>query len=438
LYFPWSEADGFEPSAEPDRLLRLLRDLMSATRHEHALLVAEELVRAAPDHALSHYNHACVLARLRRSDEAFEALDRAVDAGWRNIEHTRLDLDLQSLRSDARFAGLLSRIEALREQERLQPAPLRRQAWPEVANDLDRHVPEILERYQVPGAVVALVRDGEVVWTFGQGVSNRALGTPMDESTRFVLRAPAQLLALIAILKQHEAGHLDLAEVATLVLDARHDEGPGPVLVRSGAGRRTPAPTRLTPSAARDPWSGWSRGGDSATFSLMRLLVEMNSDVGFCDYCEDEILAANGAEATSFGLPRNVEALASGHTRMGTPLPVPPPLARPHTLTTTAGDLALVTASLSADGSNENTTGRLALIRDVAELEKLSGGGLGLRVRAWQAPEGLRVQLTDEAYGLGCLLRWYPEHRDGVVILYNCEGGQEAARRIAHLALGGT
>ena len=51
--------------------------------------------------------------------------------------------------------------------------------------------------------------------------------------------------------------------------------------------------------------------------------------------------------------------------------------------------------------------------------------------------EGIRLQVKGERNGQGCLMRWYPGQRVGVVVLYNAAGGAAAAERIAHLALGG-
>jgi hypothetical protein len=50
---------------------------------------------------------------------------------------------------------------------------------------------------------------------------------------------------------------------------------------------------------------------------------------------------------------------------------------------------------------------------------------------------GTRAQVDDMTSGTGCLLRWYPASRCGVVVLYNSATGGEAAERIAHIALGG-
>ena len=61
---------------------------------------------------LAWYNLACAYARLRRVDDAFRALNRAVDEGLRERRTYEADEDLARLRGDARFSALLERLPA--------------------------------------------------------------------------------------------------------------------------------------------------------------------------------------------------------------------------------------------------------------------------------------------------------------------------------------
>jgi Flp pilus assembly protein TadD len=62
--------------------------------------------------ATALYNVACVHALKGDSDAAFAALDQAIAAGFHHAEHLEKDADLASLRSDARFAQMMSAAEA--------------------------------------------------------------------------------------------------------------------------------------------------------------------------------------------------------------------------------------------------------------------------------------------------------------------------------------
>ena len=59
---------------------------------------------------LAYYNMACAYARLKDIDKAFEMLGKAIDEGFANRNSLETDTDLSSLRTDARFAQLLSRL----------------------------------------------------------------------------------------------------------------------------------------------------------------------------------------------------------------------------------------------------------------------------------------------------------------------------------------
>ena len=115
LYYPHDlRASGADEDADaPETLLRRCLNLHTAMRYEEALAVGRELVARAPDRAVVHYNLACVLTRLRRVDEAMDALDRAIDCGWRNALHAEIDPDLQLLRGRDRFATAIARLRCV-------------------------------------------------------------------------------------------------------------------------------------------------------------------------------------------------------------------------------------------------------------------------------------------------------------------------------------
>ncbi len=56
------------------------------------------------------YNLGCAHALLRQNDPAFDALGRAVDAGFKDVATFEKDPDLESLRTDTRFAALRARM----------------------------------------------------------------------------------------------------------------------------------------------------------------------------------------------------------------------------------------------------------------------------------------------------------------------------------------
>jgi tetratricopeptide (TPR) repeat protein len=106
--------------AEPANMdvLVALGDLYTREgRYKQGLEIDERLVGLHPREPVFHYNLACSLSRLQRTDEAFAALRQAIHLGYVEFEHMSHDPDLANLRSDWRWDQLLA---------------MRREAEPEV------------------------------------------------------------------------------------------------------------------------------------------------------------------------------------------------------------------------------------------------------------------------------------------------------------------
>ena len=78
--------------------------------HERAVGLHEKAAEFGRQRATALYNLACAHALLGRGDEAFGALDRAIDAGFISAGHAEQDSDLESIRDDERFAAALERM----------------------------------------------------------------------------------------------------------------------------------------------------------------------------------------------------------------------------------------------------------------------------------------------------------------------------------------
>lgn len=84
-------------------------------RGEYAkgLAMDERLSKLRPEDRIVYYNLACSLSLLGRVDEAFEALERSVKLGYRELSHMLKDPDLEEVRQDARFGPLCRRLGLL-------------------------------------------------------------------------------------------------------------------------------------------------------------------------------------------------------------------------------------------------------------------------------------------------------------------------------------
>jgi tetratricopeptide (TPR) repeat protein len=85
-------------------------NLAAKGHYARALQIDRRLVRLLPDRDIPWYNLACSYAVLGMIEPAFSALQRALELGYRHLEHLRRDPDLKVLRRDPRFVRLLRRI----------------------------------------------------------------------------------------------------------------------------------------------------------------------------------------------------------------------------------------------------------------------------------------------------------------------------------------
>ncbi len=84
--------------------LQILGDAYTKTgQWDKGLQVDERLARLCPDSSLVFYNLACSYSLLKRIEEAFGALDRAVHLGYRDARWLIKDPDLENIRHDSRF-----------------------------------------------------------------------------------------------------------------------------------------------------------------------------------------------------------------------------------------------------------------------------------------------------------------------------------------------
>ena len=80
----------------------------------------------------------------------------------------------------------------------------------ELAADLDTFVPAGLARAGVPGVSLAVVRDGEILFAAGYGVSDVLTRKPVTRRTVFEVASNSKPVAAYAALKLVEAGALEL------------------------------------------------------------------------------------------------------------------------------------------------------------------------------------------------------------------------------------
>lgn len=79
--------------------------------YEKGLVVDQKLCRLKPEDPLVHYNLACSYALMKNVNASFEALERAIVLGYKDIYHLENDKDLAHLRNDDRYQKLVGKIK---------------------------------------------------------------------------------------------------------------------------------------------------------------------------------------------------------------------------------------------------------------------------------------------------------------------------------------
>jgi tetratricopeptide (TPR) repeat protein len=95
----------------PNRmLLETLGELYTRTgRYEEGLKTDLELTRICPREAIAWYNLACSYALISKKNDALDALTKAIELGYKDVEWMSGDSDLESIHDDPQFRALLKR-----------------------------------------------------------------------------------------------------------------------------------------------------------------------------------------------------------------------------------------------------------------------------------------------------------------------------------------
>ena len=101
------------PAYEPKSFAPSLRDqgtaALTAGKHKEAIELYRAWLAAEPKDGTTLYNLACALALTGKGDEALEAFETAIDAGFDDLDHAERDTDLATVREHDRFRAAVAR-----------------------------------------------------------------------------------------------------------------------------------------------------------------------------------------------------------------------------------------------------------------------------------------------------------------------------------------
>ena len=119
-----SEVNVFDkPTVSDDhrRMLSLMNEAHRRADYDSMAIFSLAGIRLGSDDALWYYNHACARSLQKRIDDALDAMNHAIDAGYTDAGFAEQDSDLAALRADPRYVACLRRMEELREKTPIKP-----------------------------------------------------------------------------------------------------------------------------------------------------------------------------------------------------------------------------------------------------------------------------------------------------------------------------
>jgi CubicO group peptidase (beta-lactamase class C family) len=320
-----------------------------------------------------------------------------------------------------------------------------------------------LAQYRVPGAVVVVVRDDEVVLAKGYGVGNVETGEPMTPDTVVAMGSVGKVVTTTAAVQLAEAGRLDLdADVNDYLVGSPvrvPATGDGPITARhlgthtAGFDYRgaiaapSPAERRSIetflveelPPRVRPP--GTVANYDNHGFTLLGYLIERQSGRPYADYVDAEVFGRLGMtdSVTDDALPPRLEVRrATGYTYStadGAYVPAPRlyvEAAPAGSMYTTAADMgAFVAATL-----NEGRYGDAQLVSPAGmatlhgrQFANAPGSGLPAMAYGFAEYDAFGVDAvgkSGDVVEFSTDLVVLPDHDIGYFVAYTSNGGAEA------------
>ncbi len=316
---------------------------------------------------------------------------------------------------------------------------------------VDQCVTDAMALADTPGASVAVIIDGEVVYEQGYGVKRRGGGAAVNAQTQFRIGSVTKMLTAAAVMQQVEAGTVFLDDRVTRHVPEAEFLGHWPaeaMTVEHLLTHATGIPDLIfNPNGATGPnaLSDWAASLDeialhappgafwnysNPNFNLAGLVVERASGMDYRSYMETRVFAPAGMSRTTFDSDAVAAGgnFAYGHQPDGdgdetvyAPDQYDNGVYAPAGYAfSTAGDLARWALLLSDGGgdvvSAESAAAMLAIQRD---MDAIPGNGYGYGVFVEPFYDLTIRQHGGNIWGWGTFLLWHPERRFAVAVLAN-------------------
>ena len=295
----------------------------------------------------------------------------------------------------------------------------------EEADALDAFVTDNLSYYGVPGASLAIIKDGAVLYARSYGVENPLTDEPVDETTLFEAGSITKPVFAFAVMRLVERGLLDLDRPLYEYLpfdDVAHDDRYKRITARHVLSHQTGFPNW----AERDSTGrfdllftpGTQFGYSGEGFEYLKRVVVHLLDKDIEAVLQDELIVPLGLEGFHFHTTDYVRAHATDGFYRGEPSRtrhVEEPMMA-YSLMTNAGYFtAFALALRDRDGLSEATYDEM--FRSQVEVNDEISRGLGFELREDEV--GAFYGHTGITRDFASIYRYYPDLDVGFVFFVN-------------------
>src|SRR5690554_6873156 len=314
---------------------------------------------------------------------------------------------------------------------------------------MDKRIPALMKLYEIPGCSIALVKEGEIVWTEAYGYADVESGRTLRVDTPMSVQSITKSVTAWGIMRLAVNGLIDLdAPVSRYLKNWQFPQSDYPTekitirqLLSHTAGmplgdfNHIYAPGEVMPSnrevmtkeavPIREAGAGFSYS--NVGYNLLEILIEDVTGQSFSEYLHSEVFLPLGMESATFAIDTAATPYPpTGYDLSGKPVPVYLyPVKASGGLFATARDIA----RFAVAGLKENPVLNSKSVERMYQPESYKIGIYGLVFTAYgfghyleKLPNGLRsVSHGGQGKGIMTHFQVVPETGDAIVILTNTQ-----------------
>ncbi len=303
-------------------------------------------------------------------------------------------------------------------------------------------IPTLQQAFNVPGVAVAVIDQGQLVWSDGFGVRCKGSDDPMTSDTVMEACSMSKPFFSYMVLKLTEQGEFDLDRPLVEYLGRDY-------LDNAPEHRTITARMAMTHTTGLPNWraGGWRANGpmqlrfkpgtqfgySGEGFLMLQRAVEQQTGEGLSVWSQTRLIKPLGLLATDFQWNESLAVnSACGHDRAGNVIPN-----RVHydracaafTLYTTADDYArFLIEIMSSDRTRKHSISAEMveqMLRPASfHQQQDASWGLGWGLKQL-AGHRLAYHSGSNGSGFRCYCEFWPHKRDGIVIMTNAMGGEK-------------